>query len=43
MGAEHISFTCAKISSLLDVQDSRDPEGLRTFYYLIQVRLAVPP
>jgi protein mago nashi len=27
---------CAKIGSLLDVQDSNDPEGLRVFYYLVQ-------
>uniref|UniRef100_K3WUL2 Mago nashi protein n=1 Tax=Globisporangium ultimum (strain ATCC 200006 / CBS 805.95 / DAOM BR144) TaxID=431595 RepID=K3WUL2_GLOUD len=33
---EHISFTCAKIGSLLDVQDSKDPEGLRVLYYLVQ-------
>lgn len=34
---EHISFTTAKIGSLLDVQSSKDPEGLRVFYYLVQV------
>ncbi|EQC32995.1 protein mago nashi like 2 [Saprolegnia diclina VS20] len=33
---KHISFSCAKIGSLLDVQDSDDPEGLRVFYYLVQ-------
>ena len=27
---------CAKIGSLLDVQESNDPEGLRIFYYLVQ-------
>lgn len=27
---------CAKIGSLLDVQDSKDPEGLRVLYYLVQ-------
>ena len=27
----------AKIGSLLDVQESKDPEGLRIFYYLVQV------
>ena len=37
LGNEHISFTCAKIGSLLDVQDSADPDGLRIFYYLAQV------
>ncbi|KAI8825971.1 mago nashi-like protein 2 [Fimicolochytrium jonesii] len=36
MGNEHISFTTAKIGSLIDVQESKDPEGLRVFYYLIQ-------
>mmetsp|Transcript_46469 Transcript_46469/g.113149 ORF Transcript_46469/g.113149 Transcript_46469/m.113149 type:complete len:149 (-) Transcript_46469:181-627(-) len=36
MGNEHISFTTTKIGSLLDVEDSKDPEGLRVFYYLIQ-------
>lgn len=35
------SLTCrlyqtAKIGSLVDVQDSEDPEGLRVFYYLVQ-------
>eukprot|EP01039_Chlorochromonas_danica_P001825 gene1825-1994_t len=33
---EHISFTSAKIGSLLDVMESSDPEGYRVFYYLIQ-------
>jgi hypothetical protein len=37
MGNEHISFTTSKIGSLLDVQSSKDPEGLRIFYYLVQV------
>lgn len=36
MGKTHISFTCCKIGSLLDVQDSKDPDGLCVFYYLIQ-------
>jgi protein mago nashi len=27
---------CAKIGSLLNVQESRDPEGLRVLYYLVQ-------
>lgn len=35
-GDEHISFTTSKIGSLLDVQESNDPEGLRLFYYLVQ-------
>ncbi|KAH0689550.1 hypothetical protein KY289_016908 [Solanum tuberosum] len=36
MGNEHISFTTSKIGSLMDVQTSNDPEGLRIFYYLVQ-------
>ncbi|RWW69689.1 hypothetical protein BHE74_00022696 [Ensete ventricosum] len=38
MNNEHISFTTSKIGSLVDVQGSQDPEGLRVFYYLVQVR-----
>lgn len=26
----------AKIGSLLDVQNSKDPEGLKQFYYFVQ-------
>lgn len=37
MGNEHISFATSKIGSLVDVQSSDDPEGLRIFYYLVQV------
>ena len=33
--AHHPSQT-AKIGSLVDIQDSEDPEGLRVFYYLVQ-------
>ncbi|KAH3756503.1 mago nashi protein [Pelomyxa schiedti] len=36
MGNEHISFVTSKIGSLIDVQESQDPEGLRLFYYLVQ-------
>lgn len=36
IGNEHIAFTCAEIGSLLDVQKSADPDGLRIFYYLTQ-------
>ncbi|WZZ56195.1 hypothetical protein YC2023_056302 [Brassica napus] len=36
MGNEHISFATSKIGSLVDVQSSDDPEGLRIFYYLVQ-------
>merc|ERR1719297_314438 len=36
LGDEHISFTTSKIGSLVDVNQSRDPDGLRCFYYLVQ-------
>lgn len=36
IGDEHISFRTAKIGSLLDVQNCKDAEGLRIFYYLVQ-------
>ena len=36
LGNQHISFATAKIGSLLDVQESTDPEGLRIFYYMVQ-------
>jgi len=36
LGQDHISFTTSKIGSLADVQASKDPEGLRVFYYLVQ-------
>jgi protein mago nashi len=36
IGDEHISFTTSKIGSLVDVNQSNDPEGLRCFYYLVQ-------
>lgn len=36
IGNEHIAFTCAEIGSLMDVQKSPDPEGLKIFYYLVQ-------
>ena len=29
-------YKTAKIGSLVDIQDSEDPEGLRVFYYLVQ-------
>ncbi|VDP33532.1 unnamed protein product [Soboliphyme baturini] len=35
-GDEHISFTTSKIGSLNDVNKSNDPEGLKTFYFLVQ-------
>lgn len=37
MNGQHISFTCTKLGSVLQVQQSKDPEGLRVFYYLVQV------
>uniref|UniRef100_A0A7S1CEK3 Protein mago nashi n=1 Tax=Bicosoecida sp. CB-2014 TaxID=1486930 RepID=A0A7S1CEK3_9STRA len=36
LGRDHISFTCAKIGSLLDVNAAEDADGLRTLYYLVQ-------
>ena len=33
---EHIWFSTSKIGTLADVQASKDPEGLRVFYYLVQ-------
>nr|XP_023498888.1 protein mago nashi homolog isoform X2 [Equus caballus] len=36
IGDEHISFTTSKIGSLINVNQSKDPEGLRVFYYLVQ-------
>ncbi|PNW78863.1 hypothetical protein CHLRE_09g392692v5 [Chlamydomonas reinhardtii] len=35
-GGQHISFTCTKLGSVLQVQNSKDPDGLRIFYYLVQ-------
>lgn len=40
LGDQHISFTTTKLGSLMQVQQSKDPEGLRAFYYLVQVRTA---
>lgn len=37
LGDDHISFATTKLGSLLQVQQSNDPEGLRVFYYLVQV------
>jgi len=36
IGNQHIAFTCPEIGSLVDMQKSKDPEGLKTFYYLTQ-------
>ena len=35
-GKIHATFACAEIGSLLDIQKSNDPEGLKKFYYLTQ-------
>ncbi|XP_023085933.1 protein mago nashi homolog 2-like [Piliocolobus tephrosceles] len=36
LGDKRISFATSKIGSLIDVNQSKDPEGLRVFYYLVQ-------
>lgn len=37
MNWELLSYVqTSKIGSLVDVQDSEDPEGMRVFYYLVQ-------
>ena len=36
VGDENISFTTSKTVSLVDVNQSRDPDGLRCFYCLVQ-------
>lgn len=36
LGKDHISFTTSKIGSMSDVQQSKDADGLRVFYYLVQ-------
>ncbi len=33
---EHISFNCSKLGALADIRDTKDPEGLTVFYYLVQ-------
>ena len=37
IGDEHISFTTSKIGSLVDVNQSRDPDGLRYIYLHIRI------
>lgn len=37
LGPEHISFKTTKLGSLTQVNESKDPDGLRVFYYLVQV------
>ncbi|KAM7455346.1 hypothetical protein BLSTO_03903 [Blastocystis sp. subtype 1] len=36
MNGTHVFFTCSAINTMVDIQKSEDPEGLRAFYYLIQ-------
>lgn len=36
IGKHHIAFTACEIGSLIDIQKSSDPEGLKSFYYLTQ-------
>ncbi|KAI8341850.1 exon-exon junction complex protein Magoh [Chlamydoabsidia padenii] len=36
LGNHHISFETSKLGSLVEVEESQDPEGLRAFYYLVQ-------
>lgn len=36
LGDQHISFTTTKLGSLAQVTTSKDPEGLKIFYYLVQ-------
>ena len=36
IGNEHLAFTCPEILSMVDVQKSSDPVGLKLFYYLAQ-------
>ena len=33
---KHIAFTCSEILSLVDIQKSPDPEGMKVFHYLVQ-------
>ncbi|CAO3587075.1 mago nashi-like protein [Absidia repens] len=36
LGNHHISFETSKLGSMVEVEDSKDPNGLRAFYYLVQ-------
>lgn len=36
IGNDHIALETAKIGSLVEIQESEDPEGLRVLYYLVQ-------
>lgn len=35
-GSQHINFVTTKIGSLVDVEGSKDAEGLKVFYFLVQ-------
>lgn len=36
IGNKEIDFRTSKIGSFLEVQESKDPNGLKIFYYLVQ-------
>ena len=36
LGPRALRTTRPQIGSLVDINDSKDPEGLRAFYYLVQ-------
>ena len=36
LNGKHTKFTSTKFSCFMDVEKSKDPEGLKVFYYLIQ-------
>ncbi len=36
LGLTYLDKQTSKIGSIVDVQGSKDPEGLRSFYYLVQ-------
>eukprot|EP00889_Picochlorum_renovo_P004179 jgi/Picre1/31209/NNA_006563.t1 len=35
-GDDHVSFATTKLGSMVQVQSSKDPEGLKNFYHLVQ-------
>ena len=36
LGNDHIAFETSKLGSLVEVDSSKDPEGLKLFYFLLQ-------
>jgi len=36
LDSHHISFQTSKFGSFMDVKNSKDPNGLSVFYYLLQ-------